>query len=268
MQVRSTDRRQNNIPIESERRSGIDRRDLPKDTSVFEALEIIPIFRRVSSIPDKIDNGDTTTALGMSSLALINLPEDLRDIKGAINQLKGVEPKYNHKEYQHGFSFFRGTMIEEWLHKHADKGKLWANLLIKNDKPLVDTTFGEKILNIIKTEEKQKIRTQMKDFNDVSILATSYTGNWFKQITARALKRTTLLGLCVMCLLELPKIFKSKEKIKQTEKSTINVISITTGIGYGGAIGHKYGGNVGSLIGMAAGAIVGSKTSDKIQELT
>jgi len=64
----------------------------------------------------------------------------------------------------------------------------------------------------------------------------------------------------------LPKITKSNETVKQTAKSAVNVASITTGIGYGGAIGARYGGSTGSLIGMGLGAILGSNLSQKVQE--
>jgi len=53
---------------------------------------------------------------------------------------------------------------------------------------------------------------------------------------------------------------------KQTVKSGINFVSITTGIAYGGAIGSKYGKSAGSLIGMGSGAILGALSSKKIQE--
>lgn len=61
-------------------------------TCVFEAL---PPVRRTLTIPEKIKHGEIATTLGMASLALINLPEDLRDIKGAYFQLKGAAPKYD-----------------------------------------------------------------------------------------------------------------------------------------------------------------------------
>lgn len=264
MDIRKTDRRQNNIAIENDRRSGLDRRENP---SLFYALETVPTFRRVASITNKLYNDDKIGALGSIGLALINLPEDLRDVKGSLKQLTGAKPKYNYKEYQHNFSFFRGTLIEDWLHKQADKGKKWANWLIENDQSLADTKFGEKILNTVKAEEYHIVETQIKDIDGLSILATSYKGNKFAQLTARAFKRMTLLGLLVMGLFELPKIFKSDKKVKQIAKSAINVATITAGIGYGGAIGSKCKGPIGSLIGMGLGAIVANKASEKAQNL-
>lgn len=110
------------------------------------------------------------------------------------------------------------------------------------------------------------IETSITNFKGEQALAVSYKGSQFAQLTGRALRRTTKLGVFALALLEVPKIIKSDEKIKQTAKSAINVASITAGIGYCGAIGAKYGGSIGSLIGMGAGAIIGNKLSNKVQE--
>ena len=252
------------MTVENDRRDGIDRRT--KQRFPY-ALEVVPTFRRVASLPDKLGNGDTTTALGMASLALINLPEDLRDVGGALNQLTGAKPKYDHKEFQHDFSFFRGTAIEKWLHKHVDMDKKWANWLYDNDKTLADTTFGEKINKIVNAEEKGLIKTSITDYSGNSAFAFAYKGTRFGQLTARALRRTTLFGVCAMGLLELPKIIKSDEKAKQTAKSAVNLMSITAGIGYGGAFGFKHAGNIGSLVGMGFGAVLGSKLSNRAQDI-
>lgn len=233
---------------------------------VFEAL---PPVRRTLSIPDKIKHGEIATALGMSSLALINLPEDLRDIRSGYNQFKGAKASYDYKNYQHNFSFFKGTAIEEWLHKHVDAGKKWANWLCENDRTLADTSLGEKIITKMGAKESNFIKTPIKNFKGRNIKAFSYGGSMFGKITARALRRTTVLGVGAMALLELPKFinaYKKDEIIKQTAKSAVNVASITAGIGYGGAIGAKYGGSIGSLVGMGVGAILGNKVSNKIQE--
>lgn len=233
-------------------------------TCIFEAL---PPVRRTLTIPDKIKHGETTTALGMAGLALINLPEDMRDIASAYKQLNGAKASYDYKNYQHSFSFFKGTSIEEWLHKNVDADKKWANWLYNNDKSLDKTVFGEKLLNLLGVKQSGLIVTDIKNFKGNAIPAMSYSGSVFGKISARALRRTTVLGIGAMALLEVPKIIKSDEKIKQIGKSAMNVANITAGIGYCGAIGAKYGGSIGSLVGMGAGAILGSKLSQKIQEI-
>ena len=271
VELKSVDRRQNNVSVDTDRRCD---KDKSEDISLFCALETIPPVRRSISIPDKIQHGEITSALGMASLALINLPEDFRDVKSAVNQFRGVAPKYNHKgdykEYQHDFSFFRGTAIEEWLHKQVNAGKKWASWLYDNDRSLADTTFGEKILNVVKGKESEDVmKTPITNFAGKEAYAFKYEGSKFAQLTGRALRRTTKLGVIALALLEVPKIINSIQKgetIEQTAKSAVNVASITAGIGYGGAIGAKHGGAIGSLVGMGFGAVLGGKLSEKIQE--
>ena len=266
VEVKSVDRRQDNFSVDTDRRCD---KSKSEDVSLFCALETIPPVRRAIAIPDKIQHGEITSALGMASLALINLPEDMRDIKSALDQFKGLEPKYKYKEFQHDFSFFRGTAIEEWLYKKVKAGKKWAKWLYHNDIPLADTALGEKILKLVKAGEADVIKTTIKDYKGRSALAVSYEGTKFAQLTGRALRRTTKLGVLALALLEVPKIINSIQKgetLQQTSKSAINVASITAGIGYGGAIGAKHGGAFGSLVGMGFGAILGSKASEKIQQ--
>lgn len=249
------------------------------DTSIFKALlEVTPQGRRLVSAPDKLDRGDYVSTAGAVGLTLINTNEDLRDVKGAINYLKGLPSKYDTKNYQHDFSFTRGTTIEKWLNRNADEGKAWAEWIKNNDKTLADTKFGKILLKATKTEEKDVIETTIENARGEKAFASSYEGTLFGEFTGRALKRTTKLGLLVMAAIEIPKILKAMttdgsisdrtaSTIKQTGKSTINIATLTAGISYGGAIGAKYFGAFGSLVGMGLGAIVGGKISEKAQQL-
>ena len=72
------------------------------DQGIMYALESLPPIRRLSSLPDKIQNGDTLPALGLASLALINLPEDMRDIKAAGGQLQDI---LHGKKFQGGYDY-------------------------------------------------------------------------------------------------------------------------------------------------------------------
>lgn len=253
------------------------------NSTVVYALESVPTFRRTVSIPDKIEKGQYTTAAGMAALALINLPEDCRDVIGAAKQVKSIftgeefKGAYDYKNYQHSFSFWKGTALEEWLHKNVDADKAWAKWLYSNDITLAQTNFGKKALSVIGAKEKDVIKTDIQNLKGVKAKAFSYEGNGFAKLTARAMRRTTKLGLIAMGLLELPKLANAfsegdgivgttKSMVKQTVKSSVNVASITAGIAYCGAIGSKYGKGFGSLVGMGVGAILGSKLSDKIQQ--
>ena len=86
---------------------------------IFEGL---PMYGRINSIPDKLENKDYTPAMGLVSLAVLNGPEDLRDVFSAYKQIKNKFPKpvtfhsgYDNKIAQHPFSFFRGTILNDYL---------------------------------------------------------------------------------------------------------------------------------------------------------
>lgn len=298
---RGNDRRQVSIPVEFDRRQG-DRRNisftndeekhkvikqLPKENIVFDALEALPPVRRIVSIPDKLEQDDRTAALGAASLALINLPEDIRDIRGAYNQLKGIKPSYDYTQYQHPFSFFRGTLLHDFANPYKSTHPELADKLLQMDKDLSRTRFGEKLLGLLDVKVDGMVKTPIKNINHTDetpnyIRAYKYkaTGKFakFGELTARAMTRTTLLGVTAMGLLELPKIIKvirngnniqdkTINTSKQLLKSSINVALITTGIAYSGAIGFKKFGAAGSLIGMGFGAVLGSYISRKLRNV-
>lgn len=279
MEIRNSDRRQNSISVDTDRRSGVDRRENP---SLFYALEAVPTFRRTLSIPDKIEHGETATALGMASLALINLPEDISDIKGAINQLKGAAPKYDYTKCQHPFSFFRGTMLKDFANPNKSNNPKLAQKILNSDKSLAQTNFGIKFLNRIGVGIDDIVETKIHSIgstkeNPLFVSANVYNGSKLGKLTAHAMERTTKWGLVATALLETPRIAKAfckgdgifekgENGSKQVVKSAINVASITAGIGYIGAIGHNKFGAIGSLVGMGAGAILGGYVSKKIQD--
>ena len=261
----------------------------PTDQGVMYALESLPPVRRLSSLPDKIQNGDYAPAVGLASLALINFPEDCRDIKSAYSQLfeKGYKPKYDSKELQHPFSFFRGTLLHKFVDPNTAKNPELAEKLLNADTTLANTKFGKFVMKSLNTEISGAFNTSIEDIGHTKemnnyVKALSFEGKGqlknFGELTARAMTRTTKLGVCVLAALELPKIFKAMghgngigeqagNTVKQTAKSGINVASITAGIGYGGAIGAKKFGATGSIVGMGLGAIIGAFASNKLQDV-
>ncbi len=263
------------------------------DKGLFYALESLPPVRRLSSLPDKIQNGDYAPAIGLASLALINLPEDCRDIKASGKQLHsiltGKEPNlsYDYKNYQHKFSFYRGTLLKDFVNPNKANNPELAKKLLKSDKTLLTTKFGEKLLKLLNVEAIDIVNTSTEDIlhtkeKPIYVEAFKFEGKGnfkaFGELTARAMTRTTLIGTGILAVLELPKIFKAMGQgdniseqtgntAKQTIKSGVNVASITAGIAYGGAIGAKKFGPTGSIVGMGLGAIFGSFTSTKIQSI-
>lgn len=257
------------------------------DTKIEKAaLGSIPVFRRGLSLPDKFASGDTVAAVGATALLVANLPEDCRDIKSAFNQGKTIlngqkfTPKYDYTKYQHDFSFFKGTLFENWAQNTKnEKVKNTLNNLYQKDVSIYHTNLGEKVKKFLGITSGEAIETTAKDrFGNNAIVTEIKAPSAFAELTGRAMKRTTKLGVCALALLELPKIFKATNQGntigententgKQIVKSGINLASVTAGIAYGGAFGAKKFGSIGSLVGMGIGAVVGATASKKIQDI-
>lgn len=242
-------------------------------------------YRRMMSVPQKIEEGDIVAAGIAGGLTFMTLPEDLRDIRAGYRQVKAfvtgqkyVAP-YVTKDFQHDFSWLKGTFFQNLLNKvKSNKGKETVFKIYTADKSLYNISLGKfikKTLNI--TDGKSKLSQVKNLFGDNMFVTEIKAPNVFGELTGRAMKRITVFGLAALALLELPKIFKSTNKgdnffeqtgntAKQTVKSGINVASIAAGIGYCGAIGAKHGGAFGSLLGMSVGAVVGAIASNKMQE--
>ena len=320
------DRRQNNVPVTLERRFGVDRRESirpsldlklgqdinrtkdifapflntpqieetqknKKNTTFTKAImailsPIVPV-RRISSLPDNIDDENYARAAGLIGLAIVNLPEDTNDLKDAAKQIfKGELPKYDYKNCQTEFSFFRGTVLQPIVNR---MGKLGVKLY-SFDKSLNNTKFGEYLSKIFKFEidelnseaterfvPKVKLDKSGKPVViDVQVFARKLQGKPFAKIIGRALLRTPIISVLALSLLELPSIIKKiakadglKNKVKegtvQGLKSSINVSSILAGIGIIGALFARKGPAY-SLFGMGIGSVAGTYGSKYIQK--
>ena len=276
----------------------VDKTDSTDEIIKNSALDVIPMLRRTSSLKDKMDNSDTIGVAGSVGLTVVNLPEDLRDMNSAWGKFKAFlkgekyQGAYDYKNYQHDFSFLRGTLLEPFIDLKNTKNKALAKKLYASDKTILSTGFGKKIRDLLGVEMSDQVEVRKfnketsvwevaRDINGKARRATAFEGKGkfkaFGELTARAMNRTTLIGTGVLAALELPKILKAMNQgdnivdqtgntFKQTAKSGINLASITAGIAYGGAIGSKHGGPLGSLVGMGVGAAFGSFTSKKLQE--
>lgn len=59
-----------------------------KENKLPSIFDIIPTFRRVERVPDKVEHSDFVPATGLVALAVLNAPEDWRDMKSAYAQIK------------------------------------------------------------------------------------------------------------------------------------------------------------------------------------
>ncbi len=240
---------------------------------VFEAL---PIAGRINNFADKMSAREYTTAAGLGALAVLNGPEELGDIVSAYRQIKGkYQRPYNNKIAQHPFSFFRGTILNDYLNPNSPKclNKKAASWLIDKDTTLMQSGLGglvSKIFNI-KTRE---LPTSIPDIDYSEkfpkyVLAKQFiTKSSLGEITARALTRTPKLGVAALGGIEAAHIAHETSKggnfWQEAGKSALNLTATLAATGYGGAIGAKYAGPAGSLIGMGLGAITGYKVSQLI----
>ena len=247
---------------------------------IFEAM---PIYGRINSIPQKLEEKDYTPAMGLISMAVLNGPEEINDVFSAYNQIRKGFPKpvtfhsgYDNKIAQHPFSFFRGTILHEYINPLSPKcphPKLAAKI-IRQDKTLWDTKIGNWI------QEKLKINiedtgTDIKniDFtpNNKSYIKANIikTSNPFADITARALIRTPKLGAVALGGIEAAhvahEVSNGKNFLEEAGKSAVTLSAGLTATGVLGAIGAKHLGPTGSLLGISAGALTGAlvnKTMD------
>jgi hypothetical protein len=251
------------------------KKHVDKDNKFSSIFDIIPTFRRIERVPDKIDQNDYIPAAGLVSLAILNGPEDLRDMKSAYKQIKASAtgnafiPPYDYKTAQHPFSFFRGTLLHKFVNPKTSPCPKLAKWLFKNDTTLIQTRLGDWLIDKFKVKE-DFISTKIKNITCSSneqnyIKARQFKTKPFIELTARAMTRTTKIGTIVLGSLEAAHLAKEisdgENAIKAVTKSAINLTSSIAGIGYGGAIGAKYFGAVGSLVGMGLGAIAGNKVA-------
>lgn len=201
---------------------------------IFEGL---PMYGRINSIPDKLENKDYTPAMGLVSLAVLNGPEDLRDVFSAYKQIKNKFPKpvtfhsgYDNKIAQHPFSFFRGTILNDYLNPSSKecpnpKAAAW---LIKQDKTLWDTKFGEWIQKKLDIK-KGDMLTDIEQIDSTPKLKKKVyanifkTNNPFKDILARAMTRTPVLGVAAMGGIEAAHVAHEVKMVKTFLKKRENL---------------------------------------------
>ena len=123
-----------------------------KDNKLPSIFDVIPTFRRIEKVPDKIENSDFVPASGLVALAVLNAPEDWRDMKSAYSQIKSgltdkpFIPSYDYKIAQHPFSFFRGTLLHKFVNPKTSPCPKLAKWLLKNDTTLWNTKLKDYIV--------------------------------------------------------------------------------------------------------------------------
>ena len=214
-------------------------------------------------------------AKALTSMAILNGPTDVDDLHSAWKQItSGFKNKmpdgYDPKIAQHPFSFFRGTVLHEYLNPNSEKciNKDWAKYVIKNDVSLRDTKFGKWIMNKIGIEQvavedttiESLLHTHEKPNNIKAFVFKSK--NSFGDFTARALTRTSKYGAYSLgglgALHAAHEITDGENPIKEVAKTALQVGTTLAGVGYLGAVGYKHFGALGSILGIGLGATIGT----------
>ena len=231
-------------------------------------------------VKESKDN-DYLCAKTLAALAILNGPTDIDDIVSAWRQIKsGFKDKmpdgYDPKKAQHPFSFFRGTILHEYLNPNSEKciNKKLAKMIIKADVSLAETKFGAWILKKLGVEEIEEVLTNIKDIRytekyHVWVEAKVYQSKTkFGDLTARALSRTPKIAVGVLTGLEgihaTYNILDGADPKKELAKATTEVAGTILGMGYLGAIGYKHFATCGSLIGMGLGGLLGEELATQI----
>ena len=224
-----------------------------------------------SEIADK----DYLCAKALTSMAILNGPTDIDDWHSAWKQIKtGFKEKmpdgYDPKVAQHPFSFFRGTVLHEYLNPNSEKciNKKLARHVVENDVSLAETKFGEWIMKKLGIEEVGKVSTKIQslqhtvDSPDYVHAKVFKSKNIFGDLTARALTRTSKYGAYALgglgALHAAHEIADGENPIKEIAETTLQVGATLAGVGYLGAIGYKHLGAFGSLVGMGLGTALGA----------
>ena len=244
------------------------------------ALEAVPFYGKINSLPDKLEQKDYLPATGIATLAIMNGPEEINDVMSAYKQIKNGFPKpvsfhsgYDNKKAQHPFSFFRGTILHKYLNPLSEDcpNPKIAGWLLRQDKCLWDTKFGEWVQEKFKIKTnniKTNIETIDSCINDKKfVLAYSLkTNNPFKDIATRALTRTTKLGTIALGSIEAAhiahEVSNGKNFFEEAGKSVLTLGTTTVATGALGAIGAKHLGPTGSLVGISAGTLIGALTNN------
>lgn len=265
------DRRQQNVSVVNDMRSGNDRRELTricidsklkqdiskvydtfvsfknddkhKNEAAAGVLSSVPFFRRGGGIVEALNNRDYLKATGKTFIQIINVKEDYTDVKSAIQQLISFDFKKN--DVQKPFTFIKDTLL--------DRYKCFEHL-IKIDKTLFEQEITYNFLKKLGMKKVEYLE------NGIRI-----EGNMLSKILSRATQRTPVLSIVFLSALEIPSIIKAEDHTRQMLRSAVSVSGLISGGAILGAVGAFFG-PLGSLIGLGVGSYLGSKTAKNLNK--
>ncbi len=259
------------------------------------SLRRAPIIDRLDYVIEKLKRGEYVSATTMGILSIVYGPEDLREVSSAYRQIKALcrgenfQKDYDYKVAQHPNSFFRGSILHKSLNPFASKSvnpeeltglkKWWhtsvaktKRYLLKWDKALIDTRFGERFVKNKLGLDIDYIQTSIDEIGstlDCPIKVKAYkfiSDNKLGKLTARAMTRVPVIGTIADATIEALEVRNDVKRgenfFESAAKAGLRYATSTVATAYLGAIGSKAGplGTLGSLT-------LANYVSDKIEEV-
>ena len=261
------------IDIESERKAKERNKILSN-----AVLETVPVFGKTPEITERVKSKDYPGATIVASQLALDFPNLIDDAVDAVDQLdKTIKTKicgdgykymykkaYDFKKAQHPFSYFRGTLLQDYVNPYSSKcpSPKLGEWLLDKDITVWDTKLGKQFGKVFKIKES-KIRTSIKDtrstdYNKVNVRARVFDSpSKLGKFTARAMTRTPVIGLAVSAAIETCQVVNAIKNGEKPDKAIVKgALRFTSGTAITaicGTVGSFFG-PVGSLIGLGIGA--------------
>lgn len=247
-----------------------------KNESGFTNLSAItPAGKSLKATNEKLKKKDYAGAFFIASQLALDFPNIIDDTLDAIDfASKYINDKtcghnykylykkaYDWKQAQHPFSYFRGTLLQDFVNPNSPKcvSKKLAMWIESCDKSLWDTrlkNFSQEKFKINVIYQKTKIKsiksTPQKPHN---IKAYKFiTKSKFGEITARSMTRVPVIGLAMSGVVEgcqvINEVKNGEKAIKSIGKAIVRLTTSTAITAVLGAIGAMIAGPFGSLAGI------------------
>ena len=241
----------------------------------------LPFGSAYVDIKNRVKSKDYPGGFVALSQASLNLPNTIDDFMDALDYFdKSLKSKYMGKNYvylykksydfkkaQHPFSYFRGTLLKDFINPNSPKcpSPRLANWIIDKDRTLWKTGLQDVVKKGFKLDYKE-IRSSVKDIkstsvNPINVKAYSFISNSKTgKIIARAMARTPLIGLFVSAILEgcqvINEVKQGEEWLESIEKAVIRWGSSAIITGLFGAVGMVLFGPAGSFLGVCLAAML------------
>jgi len=284
------------MPVEFDRRSGLDRRNsfenlirqnINDKFDTFASfkqqkpictspLSIIQPVDKVEEINEAIKKKNYFNALTITALMLISMPAHIKEFKNAAKDLFEEKPskeKLIPEGYHIKASFFRDTLFEPLL-----KIPYIGEYLDKHDKSLYDyIKLREAIFKKIGKPKEIIANSQITNKTDGELIqAYKLEGGKLSCFVGHVLMKISKINLIIISSLQIPIIYKafadkdSKENraihgAKQILKSVINIPIALLGGAVLGTLFHRKGA-ASILLATGVGAYMGAKTGEYIEE--